>query len=135
MCPCTCVEVNYLLKISLFSGAVYVTLHKQWFLSCAHVRTFFGFKLFYCLWLLISTVQVRFQKDLENNIFNQLKCLSVIRWRFINTVTLWSVSPVFPHLWRMRRNGSEDLFCFKKLNTNNRLFLTDQFLLGIAPVS
>lgn len=42
--------------------------------SCQNI---FGFKLFYCLWLLISTVQVRFQKDLESNIFNQLKCLSV----------------------------------------------------------
>lgn len=39
--------------------------------SCRNV---FGFKLFYCLWLLISTVQVQFQKDPENNIFNQLKC-------------------------------------------------------------
>lgn len=42
--------------------------------SCQNI---FGFKLFYCLWLLISILQVRFQKDLENNIFNQLKCLSV----------------------------------------------------------
>jgi len=88
---------------------------------CAHVRTFFGFKLFYCLWLLISTVQVRFQKDLENNIFNQLKCLSVIRWRFITTVTLWSVSSALPHFGRTRRSGPKDLFCFKKLKTNKTI--------------
>lgn len=71
--------MNYLLKISLFLGAVYVTLHSSGSCHVLMSEHFFGFKLFYCLWLLISTVQVRFQKDLENNIFNQLKCLSVTR--------------------------------------------------------
>lgn len=46
--------------------------------TCSYLNIF-GSKLFYCLWLLISTVQVRFQKDLKSNIFNQLKCLSVTR--------------------------------------------------------